>query len=84
MAMTNPKKGMFVLADGTNVLVTFLLVSSLFLLWSLMGGAILPKLMGHVGDLYGMSRAFIVPLACFAFVSLYGHLWPSLSKSSVK
>jgi FHS family L-fucose permease-like MFS transporter len=46
-----------------------------------MGGAILPKLMGHVGDLYGMSRAFAVPLGCFAFVSFYGYAWPMLSKS---
>lgn len=31
------------------------------------GGAILPKLMGHVADTYDRSRAFIVPLLCFAF-----------------
>ena len=36
--------------------------------------------MGHVGDLHGMSRAFLVPLGCFACVSLYGYAWPKLSK----
>ena len=54
--------------------------ASAFIVMAIMGGAILPKLMGHVGDLYGMSRAFVVPLACFAFVSLYGYAWPKLSK----
>lgn len=47
----------------------------------IMGGAILPKLMGHVGDLHGMSVAFVVPLVCFAFVSFYGYAWPRLSRS---
>ena len=54
--------------------------ASAFIVMAIMGGAILPKLMGHVGDLHGMSRAFIVPLACFAFVSFYGYAWPRLSK----
>ena len=58
--------------------------ASAFIVMAIMGGAILPKLMGHVGDLYGMSRAFIVPLGCFAFVALYGYLWPTLSKSNMK
>ncbi len=55
--------------------------ASAFLVMAIMGGAILPKLMGHVGDLYDMSRAFIVPLGCFAVVSLYGYLWPRLSNA---
>ena len=55
--------------------------ASSFIVMAIMGGAILPKLMGHVGDLYDMSRAFIVPLGCFAFVALYGFLWPKLSKT---
>lgn len=58
--------------------------ASAFIVMAIMGGAILPKLMGHVGDLYDMSRAFIVPVACFAFVALYGYLWPTLSKSETK
>ena len=54
--------------------------ASSFIVMAIMGGAILPKLMGHVGDLHGMSVAFVVPLACFAFVSFYGYAWPRLSK----
>ena len=32
---------------------------------AIMGGAILPKLMGAVADKYDLSRGFIVPLLCF-------------------
>nr|MCU0871231.1 MFS transporter [Pirellulaceae bacterium] len=37
---SNDKQGLFVLEDGRNVLVTFALVSSLFLLWGLCNGMI--------------------------------------------
>jgi FHS family L-fucose permease-like MFS transporter len=46
---------------------------------AIMGGALLPKLMGWVGDASGMSLAFLVPMGCFAVVSLYGFFWPKLS-----
>jgi FHS family L-fucose permease-like MFS transporter len=52
-----------------------------FIVMAIMGGALLPKVMGHVGDLHGMSKAFIVPLFCFAFVGFYGYAWPKLSGS---
>jgi len=48
---------------------------------AIMGGAIIPKLMGAVGDHYGMSRSFIVPLCCFGFVAFYGYSWSRLAKS---
>src|SRR5215472_5068040 len=38
--MSTNKKGLFVLNDGTNVLFTFILVSSLFLLWGVCNGMI--------------------------------------------
>jgi FHS family L-fucose permease-like MFS transporter len=55
--------------------------ASSFIVMAIMGGAILPKLMGYVGDLYDMSRSFIVPMACFAFVAFYGFNWPRFSKA---
>jgi FHS family L-fucose permease-like MFS transporter len=55
--------------------------ASAFIVMAIMGGALLPKLMGAVGDAYDMSRAFIVPLGCFAFVAFYGYAWPRLSKA---
>ena len=37
--------------------------------------------MGMVGDRYDLSRGFIVPTLCFAFVAVYAFLWPRLSKA---
>ncbi len=48
---------------------------------AIMGGAILPKLMGYVADQYDMSRGFIVPIFCFGFVALYSFLWPKLANA---
>jgi FHS family L-fucose permease-like MFS transporter len=48
---------------------------------AIMGGAILPKLMGAVADKYDMSRGFIVPMVCFILIALYGYGWPKLSKA---
>lgn len=55
--------------------------ASSFIVMAIMGGAIMPKLMGHIGDVHGMSAAFIVPLTCFVLVALYGYFWPKLSQS---
>jgi FHS family L-fucose permease-like MFS transporter len=55
--------------------------ASAFIVMAIMGGAILPKLMGYVADKSDMSRGFIVPLVCFAFVACYGFMWPRLSKA---
>src|SRR3954447_12913140 len=56
--------------------------ASAFIVMAIMGGAILPKLMGWVADEYDMSRGFIVPAVCFCFVALYGFMWPRLSSAS--
>jgi FHS family L-fucose permease-like MFS transporter len=53
--------------------------ASAYIVMAIMGGAILPKVMGAVGDHYDMSRAFVVPLLCFGFVAFYGYAWPRLS-----
>jgi MFS transporter, FHS family, L-fucose permease len=55
--------------------------ASSFIVMAIMGGAMLPKLMGHVADQYGMSRGFIVPLFCFGVVGLYAFFWPKLSQT---
>jgi FHS family L-fucose permease-like MFS transporter len=56
--------------------------ASAFIVMAILGGAILPRLMGYVGDLYDMSVAFLVPLGCFAVIALYGYTWPALSRSA--
>jgi FHS family L-fucose permease-like MFS transporter len=53
--------------------------ASAFIVMAIMGGAILPKLMGYVADQYDMSRGFIVPMFCFAFVAYYGFRWSKLA-----
>jgi MFS transporter, FHS family, L-fucose permease len=55
--------------------------ASAYIVMAIMGGAILPKLMGLVADKYDMSRGFIVPLFCFAFVAFYGFNWSKFSKA---
>ena len=55
--------------------------ASAFIVMAIMGGAILPKLMGYVADQYDMSRGFIVPMFCFIFVAFYGFNWPKFSKA---
>jgi FHS family L-fucose permease-like MFS transporter len=53
--------------------------ASSFIVMAIMGGAILPKLMGAVADKTDLSRAYIVPMFCFGLVAVYGFLWPRLS-----
>ena len=55
--------------------------ASAYIVMAIMGGAILPKLMGAVADKYDMSRGFIVPMFCFAFVAFYGFNWPKFSQA---
>ena len=55
--------------------------ASAFIVMSITGGALMPKVMGHLGDVYNMSISFWMPLACFAFIACYGFMWPKLSQS---
>jgi FHS family L-fucose permease-like MFS transporter len=55
-----------------------------FIVMAIIGGAIMPKLMGHLGDIYNMSVGFLMPMGCFALIALYGYLWPRLSKTDFK
>jgi FHS family L-fucose permease-like MFS transporter len=70
-----------IFALGIHGLGTKSKVASSFIVMAIMGGALLPKLMGWVGDHYNMSLGFAVPMVCFAVVALYGFLWPRLSGS---
>jgi FHS family L-fucose permease-like MFS transporter len=53
-----------------------------YIVMAIIGGSIMPKLMGYLGDIYNMSVGFLVPMACFAFIAAYGFLWPKLSKTN--
>src|SRR3954465_13762493 len=55
-AVTQARRRMFVLSDGTNVALTFALVSSLFLLWGFCNGLI-DVMDKHFQDELGLSKA---------------------------
>jgi FHS family L-fucose permease-like MFS transporter len=39
---------------------------------AIVGGAIVPMLMGWIADISSMALGFIVPLACFVYISYFG------------
>jgi FHS family L-fucose permease-like MFS transporter len=53
-----------------------------YIVMAIIGGAIMPKLMGYLGDVYNMSVSFFMPLCCFVFIAIYGYWWPTLSKAN--
>lgn len=55
--------------------------ASAYIVMAIMGGALMPKVMGAVADSHDMSRGFIVPMLCFVAVALYGFLWPKLAQA---
>lgn len=46
-------------------------LASSLLIMCIVGGAIAPVVMGSIADSQSMSLAFIVPLLCFVFISVY-------------
>jgi FHS family L-fucose permease-like MFS transporter len=45
---------------------------SSFLVMSIVGGALIPVLMGRIADISTMALGFTVPLVCFLFIAWYG------------
>jgi FHS family L-fucose permease-like MFS transporter len=56
-------------------------LASSFIVMAIMGGAVLPKVMGAIADKDGMSAGYIVPAVCFIAIALYGFFWTKLSGS---
>ena len=56
-------------------------LASSFIVMAIMGGAVLPKVMGAIADKDGMSAGYIVPAVCFMVIALYGFFWTKLSGS---
>jgi FHS family L-fucose permease-like MFS transporter len=46
--------------------------ASSFLIMSIVGGAIVPVIMGALADQYSTAMSYCIPLICFLFVFLYG------------
>lgn len=56
-------------------------LASSFIVMAIMGGAVLPKVMGAIADKEGMSAGYLVPAVCFMAIALYGFFWTKLSGS---
>ena len=56
--------------------------ASSFLVMSILGGAIMPLLMGFLADRGGMRIGFMMPLVLFVAVTAYGATWPWLERRS--
>lgn len=57
-------------------------LASSFIVMAIMGGAVLPKVMGAIADADGMSAGYVVPAVCFMAIALYGFFWTKLSGSN--
>jgi FHS family L-fucose permease-like MFS transporter len=53
---------------------------SSLIVMAIVGGALLPPLMGWIADVYSMRISFLIPLICFAYVMFYAAFWPALEK----
>ncbi|MCP1373947.1 L-fucose:H+ symporter permease [Dyella lutea] len=46
--------------------------ASSLLIMAIVGGAIVPPLLGVIADRFGLQHAFILPLLCYAYIVFYG------------
>ena len=53
--------------------------ASSYIVMAIVGGAIMPMLMGWIGDNYGMTAGFLMPLGCFAVIAAYALAWVKLA-----
>ena len=52
--------------------------ASSFLVMAIVGGAIMPMLMGKLADVFSMRVGFLMPLLCFIIIAAYAAFWPQL------
>jgi MFS transporter, FHS family, L-fucose permease len=53
-------------------------LGSSLLVMSIVGGAIMTPIMGHISDVGGMKKGFIIPLVCFVIIAAYAASWQKL------
>ena len=53
-------------------------LASSWMVTAVVGGAIMPILMGWLADHHSMRAGFLMPLVCFAFIAFYGFNWQRL------
>merc|ERR1712232_180699 len=57
-------------------------VGAALVVMAIVGGAIAPPLMGYVSDAYSITRAYLVPGACFLVVALYAWSLSAVASTS--
>jgi MFS transporter, FHS family, L-fucose permease len=53
-------------------------LASSWMVTAIVGGSLMPMLMGWLADHYSMRVGFLMPLVCFAFIMGYGFAWRGL------
>jgi len=56
-------------------------LASSWMVTAIVGGAVMPMLMGWLADHYSMRVGFLMPLVCFVWIMAYGFAWPRLYRS---
>ena len=64
-----------IFAMGISELGVHRKTGSSVLVMSIVGGALVPVLMGAIADSYSIKSAYLVPLCCFIVVALFGSLY---------
>jgi FHS family L-fucose permease-like MFS transporter len=49
---------------------------------AVVGGAIIPPLLGYLADKMGIQHSFILPVICYLYIAFYG-LWGSKPRRTV-
>lgn len=60
-----------IFALGAKDLGHHLKLGASFIIMAIVGGAILPPIMGKVSVLYGVQTSFIIPTVCFIVIAIY-------------
>lgn len=53
-------------------------LASSWMVTAIVGGSVMPVLMGWLADRYSMRVGFLMPMVCFACIMAYGFGWPRL------
>jgi FHS family L-fucose permease-like MFS transporter len=53
---------------------------SSLIVMAIVGGALMPPLMGWIADADGMRIGFVMPLVCFVYVMFYAAFWGALER----
>jgi len=58
-------------------------IGSSLIVMAIVGGAIMPFMMGWLADTYAMRIGFVMPLICFIYITFYAAFWPALERLDV-